>query len=97
MSNPNLSLNADGITIDAEFEVSGPTGMSGIALELYFNKEGELSDTRGTINSTTVGVLVGNTVTELTVGQRPSVNWAAVDDGIVTGDNPKVNARVFIP
>lgn len=96
-SQPNLSINADGLTIDAEFEIYGPVGESGISLELYFDKEGELDSTMGSLNSATTGTLNGDVVEGLIVGDVVSVNWNAVGDGIVNGDNPKIHARVFIP
>lgn len=97
VSQPCLALNLDGLTIDCDFEVFGSVGASGISLELYFDKEGEIDSTRGAISSTTLGVLAGNRVTGLSDGDKLTVGWSAVADGIVTGDNPKLHGRVFIP
>lgn len=98
VSQPDMSLSNDALAIDAEFTVYG-VGQTGVALELLFDKEGEVCETRGTIGSSTIGVVTGNRVTELVADgiTKVSVRWEAVTDGIVAGDNPKLAARVFIP
>ncbi len=98
VSQPCLSLNLNGLDIDAQVTVYG-SSTTGVALEIYFDKEGEHPNSRGTISSTTLGSIVGNRVVGLTADNTTkfTVAWAAVTDGIVPGDNPTVAARVFVP
>lgn len=100
VSQPDLSLNLNGLDIDANFILYGPSpSLGGVSLELYFDKEGEITSTRGTISSTTHGSIVANRVTGLTADNLTeiTVGWGAVTDGIQIGDNPTLAAKVFIP
>ena len=94
---PCLSISSDALAIDVQTEIFGTPGQSGISLEVYFDKEGETVETKGKIAAPTKGVLVGNTVTNLAVGDILSVRWEAVSDGIQPGDNPKVALKVSRP
>jgi len=91
-------LTVAGANVNCEFTVYGD-GQAGVALELFYDKEGENTRTRGTIASTTVGSVVGNRVIGLAADNstKITIGWSAALDGIVSGDNPKVSARVFIP
>jgi hypothetical protein len=93
-SSPTLSV--DGTNVDATYEIFGPSSTSGlINLRLLYDAEGEYVFTQGTIDTTDVGVLVGNDVTALSPGDIVTVSWAAAVDGIKLGDNPKVASYVF--
>lgn len=94
-SQPDLSINSS--DIDAEFTIFG-AGQTGVFLEIFYDKEGEVCETRGTIASTSHGTLVNNAVSGLAADgtTKVTVKWSAAADGIVSGDNPKVAARVFI-
>lgn len=99
VSQPCLSLDGPvGPNVNCEFTVYG-SSQSGVALELLFDKNGENTIERATILSTDVGSVVGNRVVGLTADNttKVTVGWDTVSDGIVSGDNPKISARVFIP
>ena len=93
---PNMSI--DGANINAEFTLYGAS-QTGVALELWFDKNGESCNTRGTIISSTLGTVANNRVEGLTAtnGTKLTVEWTASADGITSGDNPKVAARVYRP
>lgn len=95
-SAPLLTIN--GANIDAEFTIYGAS-QTGISLELIYDKEGETTSAIGTLSSTTVGSIVSNQVVGLTADgiTKVKVGWSAAADGIISGDNPKVAARIFFP
>jgi hypothetical protein len=94
-SEPVLSIS--GPNILAKFKVWGAS-QTGVSAKVLFDKEGGLCQSPGTIASTDVGSLNGNTVEGLTADgvTEVTVAWEASLDGISTGDNPKVAIRVFI-
>jgi len=91
------TLELAGTNINATFKVYG-AGQSGVKAELIFDKEGEVCNTVGTLDGTSIGSLSGNIVTGLVADgtTEVAISWAAAVDGIATGDNPKVAIRVFI-
>jgi hypothetical protein len=100
VSQPCMSINLNAVEIDAEFTLYGPLPVvSGVSMELYFDKDGGVCESRGTIVNTSHGSLSGNAVVGLTADNitKVTVGWAAVTDGIVSGDNPTLAARVFVP
>lgn len=95
VSQPRLTVK--NIAVSAEYEIFGPSALAGsISLELYFDKNGELTQTKGTILSTDKGTLNGNTVEGLSPGDIVTVRWDAVGDGVLSTDRVKVNGRVFV-
>lgn len=96
LSQPCLAVA--GANIDAEFTVYG-SNQPGVVLELLYDKQGENPTTRGTIVSTSHGVIINNAVSGLVADNttKVTIGWGAALDGIVGGENPRVTARVFIP
>ena len=91
------SLSVVGTNILAAFKVYGAS-QTGVSAELLYDKQGELTNSIGTLVSVDVGVVNGNVIEGLTADGATEVTvvWAASVDGISIGDNPKVAIRVFI-
>lgn len=91
------TLEVDGANINATFDIFGPASLSGqVALEVWYDKEGFSTTSRGSLQSTDVGSLSGNTVIGLSPGDTVTVVWRAAIDGIGVVDNPKVAGLVYV-
>jgi len=90
-------LTTVGTNIHAKFTVYGAS-QTGVKAEIIFDREGEITNSVGTLISADVGVINGNVLEQLTADGVTEITlvWAAAADGLAIGDNPKVAIRVFI-
>ena len=95
ISQPCLAIN--GPNIEAKFKVWG-SAQSGVSAQLLFNPDRDPTMTLGTLVSSDVGTVVGDTLEGLVADNVTEITlvWAAALDGVLTGDNPRVALRVFI-
>lgn len=94
-SAPRLSVA--GRTIKCVFKIFGGANQPTVNAEILFNKDGETLSSKGTILSSSHGVVVGNINQGLVADglTEYTIVWDAAVDGVLTNDNPKVAIRVF--